>query len=480
MEARQITDCSSTLAKATERVGVHIKTFGCQMNEYDSEKIFNLLSDNYKPVQLVDEAEVVIINTCSVREKGEQKLFSFLGRLAKEKKAGRELVVGVCGCVAQQEGKRIIERERSVDFVVGTHNLSLIPELLERARKGADSQVCIDYRDEWEELPSEFDSFTEVHGEESFQKDSFGSFYSPPRAMVAIQRGCNKHCSFCVVPTTRGKEVSRDPQEILREVKYKASAGAKEVMLLGQTVNSYGRDLSPRYPFERLVEEIASIPQIKRVRFTSPHPQDVRKGFLDLYANVAELCPHIHLPLQSGSNRILKLMNRNYNVERYIDIVNSVRERSPDIAITSDIIVGFPTETDKDFERTMEIVEQTNYSSVFSFKYSIRPNTVAKTEFGSEDEVREDIKSTRLTTLQARQKEITHQYHSTFVGNKTEVLIEKIVLTDGNNRLLRGRNPQNILVEMGERDANTKLGDLVDVTVQSASPYSLKGEVGVM
>ncbi|MCL4154093.1 UNVERIFIED_CONTAM: hypothetical protein GTU68_041486 [Idotea baltica] len=352
------------------------------MNEYDSEKMYALLSETHRPVADAESADVVIVNTCSVREKAEQKLYSLLGRLAILKKKRPGLVVGVSGCVAQQEGKTILSRNAAVDFVIGTHNLSLVPSLVERAKDGHSPSVAIDYR------------------EESSEKANSSAFYSPVRAMVAIQRGCNKMCSFCVVPRTRGPQVSRDPQEVLKEIRLKARLGAKEVMLLGQTVNSYGMDLSPRFRFERLVREIAEIEGIERIRFISPHPAEFRKEFIQLYRDLPQLCPHIHLPLQSGSNRILKLMNRNYKRERYLDIVAEMREARPSIALSTDIIVGFPGETDEEYEETLDVMRRVKYATSFSFTYSVRPETVAQASYTEADLVPKDVSYQRLRRLQ--------------------------------------------------------------------------------
>ncbi len=464
-----------------------VKTFGCQMNEYDSEKIFALLSADHRPVSSAEEADFVFVNTCSVREKGEHKLFSLLGRLRDLKESKPNLVVGVGGCVAQQEGKNIIKRAPSVDFVVGTHNLSLVPSLLDSAKNGVTGQVAVDYRDEWEELPEELDSYSPLkQGEDGKLDSSFGVFYSPVRAMVAIQRGCNKNCSFCVVPTTRGPEVSRSFSEIEREIKHKVAIGAREVMLLGQTVNSWGRDLQPRSSFEELVKRISEIDKLERIRFTSPHPAEVRPGFIDLYATNPKLCPSIHMPLQSGSNRLLKEMNRNYKVERYLEIVDQVREVRPDIAISTDIIVGFPGETEDDFEQTMEVIEKVRYQLIYSFVYSPRPNTVALDKYGSETEPNREVAGARLCRLQARASEIAGEINSKRVGQQSTLLIEKIDKKSNGQQLIRGRSPENVAVEV-DLSGSSELskvnskdhpveGSLLGYRVTSASPHGLYGE----
>ncbi len=455
--------------KNTPEQKVFIKTYGCQMNEYDSEKMFQLLSNNYSRVEDINAANLVIVNTCSVREKGEHKLFSLLGGLRELKEKNPDLVLGVGGCVAQQEGENIIKRNSAVDFVVGTHNLSLIPSLIENVKSGRGSQVAIDYREDWESLP-EVEQPLDAEGVLNFSS-------TPARALVAIQRGCNKKCAFCVVPTTRGPEVSRDAEEILREIKLKVRLGAKEVLLLGQTVNSYGRDLTPRYPFEDLIKRIAEIDGVARIRFTSPHPAEVKESFIKLYAEVPQLCPHIHLPLQSGSDRILKLMNRNYRIARYLEIVSNLKEIVPHIAITSDIIVGFPTETEEDYLASLDVMEKIRYSTVYSFKYSKRPNTKAIEQFKPEDEIPSDIASSRLTKLQALQDQHSHNFNKQFVDSEMEVLIEsktdsKAYSTEENS--FKGRVIYNTPIEVvGD---SIKVGDLLRVKIKRSSPYGLVGQ----
>jgi tRNA-2-methylthio-N6-dimethylallyladenosine synthase len=331
--------------------------------------------------------------------------------------------------------------------------------LVERAKAGAHSQVAVNYREEWEEIPDEFDAVARTDGRPEV------------RALVAIQRGCNKNCTYCVVPTTRGAEVSRDPKEIEREVRLKVRGGAREVLLLGQTVNSYGKDLSPRFSFEQLVERLSEIPDLKRIRFTSPHPQDVRQEFIELYGRIPQLVPHIHLPLQSGSDRILKLMNRNYRVRRYREIVGALRERVPQIALTTDIIVGFPTETEEDFLHTLELVHEMRYHSIFSFCYSIRPNTPAQQTYAPEGEPTLQESQSRLQRLQKAQEVISNELNTATVGTTVEVLVEGP--TKHISSAWRGRTPQNTLVEVaGEMPA---LGELVQVKIEYAGPHFLRG-----
>lgn len=365
---------------------VYIRTYGCQMNEYDSEKLRKILEPNYDSVENALDADLVLINTCSVREKPEHKLFSMLGEIKDLKNQKPELLVGVGGCVAQQEGVNIVKRSSTVDFVFGTHNLSLVPSLIDRRLSLGEPQVAVDYRDEWEDLPLGMTGAERVS------------------VFVSISRGCNKNCSYCIVPTTRGPEVSRNPDEILKEVRIAAHRGAREVVLLGQTVNSYGLDFSPRMSFVQLLRRVAEVEGIERIRFTSPHPQEIRQDFIELVCSEPKICHHVHMPLQSGSDRILKLMNRNYRQKRYLDIIQAMRDRVPDMAITTDIIVGFPGETREDFEATLSVMEQVEFDNSYSFIYSQRPGTPAAV---MADEQSYEEKLTLLQELQARQFEIT-------------------------------------------------------------------------
>ena len=456
--------------------GIWIKTYGCQMNEYDSEKVLALLSKDYKLVDTPEQAEIAFVNTCSVRDKAEQKLYSLLGVLRdikKEKQANNNTnyVIGVGGCVAQQEGKTIVSRSPTVDFVVGTHNLSLVPSLVKQAKEEGKKSVAVNYREEWEELSPEIEQYTKdvTSGARSF------------RALVSIQRGCSKHCTFCVVQTTRGEQVSRAKEEILREIKLKVNLGAKEVLLLGQTVNSYGLDLKPRIKFENLVREIAEIEGVSRIRFISPHPQEVKPGFIELYGDLKQLCPHIHLPLQSGSDRILKLMNRNYRKKRYLEIVQALKQKLPDISITTDIIVGFPTETEEDFNETLEVMKEVAFTSSFTFKYSRRPNTKALS-YSIEDEVPNEVAHQRLLKLQALQDEIAAENNKKWLDREVEVLVEGKIKNKENS--VRGRIPQGILVELisaanknSVKQREILPGELLRAKINYTSAHGLRGEL---
>jgi tRNA-2-methylthio-N6-dimethylallyladenosine synthase len=442
-----------------KRRKLYIKTFGCQMNEYDSEKLITILQDRYDSVPTPAEADLVLINTCSVREKPEHKLYSLIGEI-KELKAQRpELLVGVGGCVAQQEGENIVKRSPGgVDFVFGTHNLSLVPSLIQSRQETGKPQVAVNYREDWEELPLGLAGGSRVS------------------TFVSISRGCNKNCAYCIVPVTRGKEVSRAILEIEKEVKIAAHRGAREIVLLGQTVNSYGLDFRPRVKFVELLERVSQVKGIERIRFTSPHPQEVRQDFIDAVTSNPKICRHIHMPLQSGSDRILKAMNRNYRRDKYLRIIENLKSRVPDMGVTTDIIVGFPGETDSDFEETLEIMKRVRFDSSYSFMYSSRPGTpAALMEADPALAVPADQKLARLKRLQKLQDEITHERLQSFVGQTVEVLIDAPSTSHGDR--LAGRNSQNILVNLDQRHEALEPGMFITARINGAARFTLKGEL---
>jgi tRNA-2-methylthio-N6-dimethylallyladenosine synthase len=436
------------------RKKLFIRTFGCQMNEYDSAKIRKILESGYDSVDTPESADVVIVNTCSVRDKPEQKLYSYLGKMRELKQQNPKMLIGVGGCVAQQEGEKIVKRSRAVDFVFGTHNLSLVPSLIDKRTQGAPPQVAVNYRDEWEELPLGLSDGNRVS------------------VFVSISRGCNKNCTYCIVPTTRGREVSRDPTEIERETRIAVHRGAREIVLLGQTVNSYGLDLEPRLKFSDLLNRLSQIEGLERIRFTSPHPQEVRRDFIDLVTSNPKICHHIHMPLQSGSNQILRAMNRNYKRERYLDIIAQLKERIPDMAITTDIIVGFPGETESDFQDTLEVMDIVQFDNSYSFMFSPRPGTEAA---DLEDDIPAEEKLLRLQTLQAKQDQITASRLAAWVGKRGEILIDQASQYD--EQLFQGRLSQNILVNLEEVSEKATLGAILPIEVVSASRYTLKGRI---
>jgi tRNA-2-methylthio-N6-dimethylallyladenosine synthase len=445
-----------------DKQGVYIRTFGCQMNEYDTQKLYKILEKDYRPVDAPDKADLVLINTCSVRDKPEQKLYSILGELKGIKRDARpEMMVGVCGCVAQQEGENIIKYGRGVDFVFGTHNLSLVPSLIQLRKKGAPPQVAVDYREEWEDLPL---GFAEVDPTRNGQKQHITAF-------ISISRGCNKNCTYCIVPTTRGPEVSRTIEEIEREVKIAVHRGSKEIVLLGQTVNSYGRDLSPRISFVELLDRVGNIDGVERIRFTSPHPQEVRQDFIDCVVSNPKVCRHIHMPLQSGSDVILKAMNRNYRREKYLSIIRALKERVPDMAITTDIIVGFPGETEQDFKDTLEIMDIVGFENSYSFAFSSRPGTPAAE---MKEVLSHEEKLARLQQLQARQEAITSEKLDSWVGREAEVLIDNV--NQHRDGCFQGRISQNFMLNFDKPFDGLSIGSVVPVRVTGRKRFTLVGE----
>ena len=444
--------------------GVYIRTFGCAMNEHDTQKLYKILEKEYHPVDAPEKADLVLINTCSVREKPEQKLYSMLGEMRELKATNPNMMVGVCGCVAQQEGEAILKKGRNVDVVFGTHNLSLVPSLIQLRKNGAPPQVAVNYREDWEELPLGFaDADSSKNGKAS-----------KVTAFISISRGCNKSCTYCIVPTTRGPEVSRAVAEIEREVRIAVHRGSKEIVLLGQTVNSYGLDLSPRVSFVHLLERISSIDGVERIRFLSPHPQEVRADFIECVSSNPKVCRHIHMPLQSGSDRILKLMNRNYRRSKYLKIIDDLKTRVPDMAITTDIIVGFPGETEEDFQQTLEVMDIVQFDQIYSYVFSPRPGTPASS---MQELITQEEKLHRLQVLQARQEEIQSARLDQWVGKTAEVLLDSYNRMD--DRCFQGRVSQNFVVNFTKPYEGLSLGSLVKAKIIGRKRFTLVGEIEV-
>ncbi len=444
--------------------GVYIRTFGCAMNEHDTQKLYKILEKEYHPVDAPEKADLVLINTCSVREKPEQKLYSMLGEMRALKATNPNMMVGVCGCVAQQEGEAILKKGRNVDVVFGTHNLSLVPSLIQLRKNGAPPQVAVNYREDWEELPLGFaDADSSKNGKAG-----------KVTAFISISRGCNKSCTYCIVPTTRGPEVSRAVAEIEREVRIAVHRGSKEIVLLGQTVNSYGLDLSPRVSFVHLLERISSIDGVERIRFLSPHPQEVRADFIECVSSNPKVCRHIHMPLQSGSDRILKLMNRNYRRSKYLKIIEDLKTRVPDMAVTTDIIVGFPGETEEDFQQTLEVMDIVQFDQIYSYVFSPRPGTPAAS---MQELITQEEKLHRLQVLQARQEEIQSARLDQWVGKTAEVLIDSYNRMDA--RCFQGRVSQNFVVNFTKPYEGLSLGSLVKAKIIGRKRFTLVGEIEV-
>lgn len=441
------------------------------MNEHDSERMAGLLdSAGFTPVHLVPEhqarasligddgADIVVLNTCSVRENASNKLFGHLGQLAAVKKERPDMQIAVGGCLAQQMRGSIVERAPWVDAVFGTHNIDVLPVLLERARHNAEAAVEI------EETLKVFPSTLPTRRE------------SPYSAWVSISVGCNNTCTFCIVPTLRGKEVDRLPTEILKEIEALVSQGAIEVTLLGQNVNSYGVGFGDRQAFASLLREAGAIEGIKRVRFTSPHPAAFSHDVIEAMAQTPTVMPSLHMPLQSGSDAILKAMRRSYRSSRFLNILADVRELIPHAAITTDIIVGFPGETDEDFERTLEVVEQSRFTAAFTFIYSPRPGTPAADR---EDQVPAEVITQRYDRLIALQKRISTEENKKQEGREVQVLVAAGEgRKDNETHRLSGRAADNRLVHFAlPPDVATadipRPGDMVTVQVTYGAPHHL-------
>ena len=441
----------------------HLRTFGCQMNQRDAEQMASLMHHaGYRPAPRPEEADVVLIHTCSVREKAESKLYSELGGVAQLKRERPGLVVGVGGCVAQQEGARLLERFDQLDFAFGPQNLRHLPSLVERARE-RERSLRVDYDDAPEdrfELPDRHPDCAPA---------------SAGRAFVTVMEGCDLHCTFCVVPKTRGREVSRSSDAILDEVRRLAEAGTLEVTLLGQTVNAYGRKrpgmARDEIPFAELLRRIAAVPGIERVRFTSPHPIFVTDALVDAYGDVPELCPHLHLPVQSGSSSVLEAMRRRYTRDDYLQIIERLRAARPDIAISTDLIVAFPGETDADFEQTLSLMREADFVDSFSFIYSPRPGTPAVRR-GLEP-LPKEVGSARLAELQALQRALTLRHHQARVGRTLEVLVDGPSRHGGDQQ--QGRCPAHRVVNFSASEPAVP-GTLVPIRVTDAQPHSLLGE----
>jgi tRNA-2-methylthio-N6-dimethylallyladenosine synthase len=433
-----------------------VETYGCQMNFHDSERISGLLEDSgYVPATDEHDADVIVINTCSVRERAEEKLFTRLGELRHlERPEGRRPLVAVAGCVAQQEGSGLLKRSRLIDVIVGTQATKQLPMLLDRA--AIERQPAIDLN------PYDDVSFPLGMARRG----------DPVKAFVTIIEGCNDFCAFCVVPYTRGHERMRPAADIVAEVRAAACAGAREVQLLGQIVNHYQAPDREGCDFAALLELVHEIPGIDRIRFASPHPRHVSSRMIAAMRDLPKVCRHLHLPVQSGSSRVLEAMRRRYTRERYLDLVAEAREAMPDVALSTDMIVGFPGESPSDFEETLSLTAAVRYHSMFSFKYSPRPQTLAIKRMP--DDVSEGEKTRRIVTLQAMQRQIQLELHERMIGHGVEVLV------DGLSRRgdeLSGRTAGNTVVNFP--GPPEWMGRLVRVDVTRAGPNSVHGAVVV-
>ena len=422
------------------------------MNEYDTDKMFEVLRhENYFHTDSQEDADLIILNTCSIREKAEHKVYSELGRLRELKTTNPELKIGIGGCVAQQEGEAILRRDSNVDFVFGTDNLFELPQMLKKVKKG--EKITNTQRYDRQKVRNFVPGYT-------FQKLQESGI----RAHLTITKGCNNYCSFCVVPHTRGLEVSREPDQIIAEAERLVSTGTREICLLGQNVNSYKAN---GVDFVELLNRLDELNGLKRLRFTSPHPKDFHEKLADAIASIPSLCEQLHLPLQSGSDRILRMMRRWYKMETYYKKVSMLRERLPEASISTDIIVGFPGETDEEFEMTIEAVRKIRFDLIYSFKYSSRPGTRAADFPGH---LSESVKSERLRVLLETQEKIVREKFQALVGTVQEVLIEgnhhrKTNTASGRTR---GNHPVSI------KNSTKKSGDLLSVLITKANQNSLE------
>jgi tRNA-2-methylthio-N6-dimethylallyladenosine synthase len=441
---------------------VFIKTYGCQMNVYDSQRMGDALAaSGYTPTETPDDADLVVLNTCHIREKAAEKVYSELGKLRKLKQAraegGQDTVIAVAGCVAQAEGAAIMERATAVDLVVGPQAYHRIGEMVVRARSGE-----------------------RVIGTEFAVADKFASLPAPDRGAVAsrgvtafltVQEGCDKFCTFCVVPYTRGAEISRPVARIVDEAERLAAAGVREITLLGQNVNAWqaeGPD-GRRWGLGDLLFRLAEIPGLARLRYTTSHPRDMADDLIAAHRDLPALMPYLHLPIQSGSDRILKAMNRRHKVEDYLRLVERMRDARPDIAMSGDFIVGFPGETDADFDATMALIREVGYASAFSFKYSPRPGTPAAE---LDAQLAEEVKRERLARLQALIDEQQKAFQRSLVGRTTDILMEKPGRKAGQ---MAGRSPWLVPVIVDENVV--EIGDIVPVRITQAVTNSLLARI---
>ena len=432
---------------------VFVETWGCQMNVLDGRRFVGLLArEGYLEAGEAGTADVILLNTCSVRDRAEQKVYAYLGRLARLKRRRPEVVLGVCGCVAQQEGERLLARLPHVDFVLGTGRIEALPEVVRRVREEGD-RPC----------------------ETAFDADEVA--YTPGavargvshRAAITVMEGCNKNCTFCVVPLTRGRERNRRFEDVVEECRRLLAEGVVEIELLGQTVNAY-RDPASSRDFADLLEAVAGLPYLRRLRFVTSHPRDFTPKLIHAMAGSPSVCPALHLPVQSGSDAVLRRMKRQYTRAEYLSLVSELRGAMPDLALSSDLIVGFPGETDAQFEETLELVEEVRFAQIFAFAYSSRPGTAAgrwKTD------VTPAAASARLARLLQRQQEIQRELHRAFEGRVVEVLVEG---SDRRGLLSSGRTPCNRVTNV-ECAEPLPAGTFVSVLVERGFPNSLRGRL---
>lgn len=431
-----------------------IKTYGCQMNEHDSERMSYMLHNlNYIETDKYDDADLIIYNTCIIRENAELKVYGHLGAMKALKDKNPNLIIAVCGCMMQIEEAREVIREKykHVDIVFGTKNLSSLPYLLNQYLTYNERVIDVEDVDDIDEL------------QKAIRKDKHSAY-------INIIYGCDNFCSYCIVPYTRGRESSRSESSILKEIAQLGEEGYKEITLLGQNVNSYGKDLHPCTNFSSLLNNISKIDTIERIRFMTSHPKDLSDELIEIMKSTDKICKHIHLPLQSGSTRILKEMNRKYTAEQYLEKVNKLREAIPDIAITTDLIIGFPGETDDDFNDTMDMIEKVRFDQAFMFKYSRRIGTSAAK---MNNQVDKNITSERFQKLLDRVNDICYEKNSLYQGTTQKVLVEGTSKNDEST--LTGRTDTNRIVHF--KGTESYIGDIVNVKITDYNSFALEGEL---
>ncbi|TRW28606.1 tRNA (N6-isopentenyl adenosine(37)-C2)-methylthiotransferase MiaB [Criibacterium bergeronii] len=432
-----------------------ITTFGCQMNEHDSENLSGIMQDmGYIEADSQEEADIIVYNTCAVRENAEDRFFGNIGALKNLKKQHPDKILATCGCMMQQDKvvDEILAKYRHVDLIFGTHNIYKFPELLYTYISQEDKKTVSDV---WK-----IDGDV-IEGLPSIRRYDFKSF-------VNIMYGCNNFCTYCIVPYTRGRERSRLPKDIIKEIELLAKSGVKEITLLGQNVNSYGNNFEEKYTFPMLLKDIDKIDGIQRVRFMTSHPKDISIELIDSFVELNKLCESLHLPVQSGSNSILQKMNRKYTRQDYLKKIEAIKSKVPDIALTTDIIVGFPGETDQDFKDTLDLVKQVEYDLAFTFLYSPRPGTKAAV---MTDQVPEEVKKERFNQLLETVNEIAARKNKAYLGKIEEVLVEG--LSKNNDQILSGRNRKNKLINFAAD--KSKIGQIVNVKITATKSFSLDG-----
>ncbi len=433
---------------------IFLITTGCQMNEYDSELVRSILKkENYEFVTDESAADIVMLNTCAIREHAHRKIYGRVHHIRHARgKAKAPVMIGILGCMATNLRQDLLEdRSLKIDFIAGPDSYKRLPQLI---REASDEN-----HKSYDVTLSEFETYSDVYPSRT---------QGGVNAWIAVMRGCNNFCTFCVVPYTRGRERSRSPENIVDEARRLAAEGFKQITLLGQNVNSYRYN---DHDFAYLMDEVSKVKGIERIRFTSPHPKDFPDRFLDLMAVNPKICKHIHLPLQAGNNRILDMMNRTYTNEEFLILVDKIRAKIPGVALTTDIIVGFPTETDGEFEDTLQVIAKAGFDSAFTFKYSERQGTIASKKYP--DDVPESLKTERIMRLNEFQKEITFKKNQAHIGQVHEILIEP-ALQEGPSLNSVGRTDGNKLVILSQN--GYKMGEMVKVSITGATPHALKGQ----